>query len=83
MNILGGKQVYNANYETYAPVVIWFAILSMIIIAVTEDFMLAYAQATKSCGMYMELPPGIRTKQEKSKDYVQKLLPNLSRQKTS
>ncbi len=38
-NILGVKQVYNANYETYGPVVIWFAILSMIIIAVTEDFM--------------------------------------------
>ncbi len=81
-NILGGKQVYNANYyETYAPVVTWFAIPSMIIIAVTEDFMQAYAQATKSCGVYMELPPGIRTKQEKSKDYVLKLLKNLQRQK--
>ncbi|KAL7474516.1 LOW QUALITY PROTEIN: hypothetical protein ACHAW6_000489 [Cyclotella cf. meneghiniana] len=41
----------------------------------------AYAQATKSCGVYMELPPGIRTKQEKSKDYVLKLLKNPYRKK--
>ncbi|KAL7474679.1 hypothetical protein ACHAW6_000642 [Cyclotella cf. meneghiniana] len=31
--------------------------------------------------MYMELPPGIRKKQEKSKDYVLRLLANLYRQK--
>jgi hypothetical protein len=35
LNIHGGKQVYGVNYfETYAPVVTWFAIRFMIIIAI-------------------------------------------------
>jgi hypothetical protein len=36
LNLHGGKQVYGMNYfETYAPVVIWFAIRLMIVFGVT------------------------------------------------
>ncbi|KAL7475306.1 hypothetical protein ACHAW6_001228 [Cyclotella cf. meneghiniana] len=41
------------------------------------DFVQAYAQAPIECDMYMELPPGIKTKHGISKDYVLKLLANL------
>ena len=66
---------------TYAPVVTWFAIRFMIIIAIflswamwKIDFLQAYAQAPIEYDMYMELPPGIETKHGNSKDYVLKLL---------
>ena len=89
LNIHGGKQVYGANYyETYAPVVTWFAIRFMIVLAILLgwamrqiDFVKAYAQAPIECDMYMELPPGIETKHGNSKDYVVKLLANLYSQK--
>ena len=89
MNIHDGKQVYGASYyETYAPVVTWFAIRFMIILAIflgwamrQIDLMQAYAQAPIKCDMYMELPPGIKTNSGNSKDYVLKLLANLYGQK--
>jgi hypothetical protein len=89
LNIHGGKQVYGVNYfETYAPVVTWFAIRFMIILAIFSswamrqiDFVQAYAQAPIECDMYMELPPGIETQHGNSKDYVLKLLANLYGQK--
>jgi hypothetical protein len=89
LNIHDGKQVYCVNYyETYAPVVTWFAIRFMITLAIfliwamrQIDFMQAYAQAPIECDMYMELPPGIETKHGNSKDYVLKLLANLYGQK--
>jgi hypothetical protein len=89
LNIHGGKQVYGVNYfETYAPVVTWFAIRFMIIIAIfltwamrQIDFVQAYVQAPIECDMYMQLPPGIETKHGNSKDYVLKLLANLYGQK--
>ena len=89
LNIHGGKQVYGANYyETYAPVVTWFAVRFMLVLAILHgwamrqvDFVQAYAQAPIECDMYMELPPGIETKHGNSKDYVLKLLANLYGQK--
>jgi hypothetical protein len=35
LNIHGGKQVYHANYfKTYAPVVTWFGIQFMMVLAI-------------------------------------------------
>jgi hypothetical protein len=89
LNIHGGKQVYGMNYfETYAPVVTWFAIRCMIALAVMVglflrqiDFIQAYPQAPIETDMYMELPLGIETRHGNSKDHVLKLLANLYGQK--
>jgi hypothetical protein len=53
LNLHGGKQIYGMNYyETYAPVVSWFAIRLMIIFGIDfnwslrqVDFIMAYPQA--------------------------------------
>jgi hypothetical protein len=75
-------------YETYAPVVTWFAIKLLIVIGILfgwalrqVDFIMAYPQAPIECDMYMELPQGIRTSEGDSKDYVLKLLKNFYGQK--
>ena len=89
LNLHGGKQVYGMNYyETYAPVVTWFAIRLLIVIGIIfgwalrqVDFIMAYPQAPIECDMYMELPQGIRTSEGDSKDHVLKLLKNIYGQK--
>ena len=89
LNLHGGKQVYGVNYyETYAPVVTWFAIRLLLVMALILklsskqiDFVMAYPQAPIEMDMYMELPAGIETKHGNSKDYVLKLLRNLYGQK--
>ena len=68
LNLHGGKQVYGMNYfETYAPVVTWFAIRLMIIFgnifgwALRQvDFVMAYPQAPIEMDIYMELLQGCR-----------------------
>jgi hypothetical protein len=76
------------NYETYAPVVMWFAIRLLIIIAIILvlalcqiDFIMAYPQADIEMDMYMPLPYGIEVKRGNSRDHVLKLLKNLYGQK--
>lgn len=89
LNIHGGKQTYGVNYfDTYAPVVTWFAIRLIIIFAVSlkyclkqVDFVMAFPQAPIENDMYMELPAGIRTKHGNSKDYVLQIVANLYGQK--
>jgi hypothetical protein len=89
LNLHGGKQVFGMNYfETYAPVVTWFAIrvtvtLSIILsLALRQiNFVQAYPQAPIETDMYMELPQGIETRHGNSKDHVLKLLANLYGQK--
>ena len=75
-------------YETYAPVVTWFAIRLMIIFAIIfrwslrqVDFVMAYPQAPIEMDIYMELPQGIETAQGNSKYHVLKLLKNIYGQK--
>ena len=75
-------------YETYAPMVTWFAILFLITQAIILtwsmrqiNFVQAYIQAPIEHDMYMELPQGIQTKHGNSKDYFLKLLANLYSQK--
>ncbi len=69
LNLHGGKQIYGMNYyETYAPVVTWFAIRLMIIFGIIfqcslrqVDFIMVYPQAPIKMDIYMELPQGINT----------------------
>ncbi len=89
LNLHGGKQIYGMNYyETYAPVVSWFAIRLMVIFGIIfkwflrqVDFIVAYPQAPIEMDIYMELPQGIETRIGHSKDYVLKLLKNIYGQK--
>jgi hypothetical protein len=86
LNLLHGrKQVYGMNYfETYTPVVIWFAIRLMIIFLIIfcwafrqVDFVMAYPQAPIETDIHMELPQGIQTKHGNSKEHVLKLEKNI------
>jgi hypothetical protein len=75
LNLHGRKQVYRMNYfETYTPVVTWFAIRLMIIFGIVfcwalqqVDFVMVYPQAPIKMGIYIELPQGIQTKHGNSK----------------
>jgi hypothetical protein len=85
LNLHGGKQEFGTNYyETYAPVVTWFAIRLLIVFGILFhwalcqfDFAMAYPQAPIKMDMYMELSTGIHTKHGNSKDHVLKLLANI------
>jgi len=89
LNLHGGKQEDGINYyETFAPVVTWFAIPLLIIFgqlfgwALRQvDFVMAYPQAPIEMDMYMELPQGIVVKGADSKQHVLKLLANIYDQK--
>jgi hypothetical protein len=89
LDLHGGKQVYGMNYfETYAPVVTWFAIMLMIVFGIIfcwarwqVDFVMAYPQAPVEMDISMELPQGIKTATGNSKDHVLKLLKNIYGQK--
>ena len=82
LNLHGGMQEYGVNYyETYSPVVTWFAIRLMIVFSILFnramrqiDFVMAYPQAPIEMDMYMELPQGIKTEHGNSKDHVLKVL---------
>jgi hypothetical protein len=71
-------------FETYAPVVTWFAIRLMIIFGIIfcwalrqVDFVMAYPQAPIKMDIYMELPQGIQTAHGNSKEHVLKLEKNI------
>ena len=89
LNVHGGKQTFGENYfDTYAPVVTWFAIRLLIICAIVlnwqlrqVDFIMAYAQAPIECDMYLQLPDGIETESGNSRTHVLKLLRNVYGQK--
>jgi hypothetical protein len=89
LNFHGGKQEFDTNYyETYAPVVTWFAIQLLIVFGLLfnwalrqVDFVMAHPQAPIKVNMYMELLTGIYTKHRNSKDHALKLLANIYGQK--
>jgi hypothetical protein len=89
LNLHGGKQIYGIDYfETYAPVVTWFAIRLMIIFGIIfcwalcqVNFVMAHLQAPIKIDIYMELPQGIQTAHENSKDHTLKLEKNIYGQK--
>jgi hypothetical protein len=89
LNLHGGKKEFGMmDYDTYAPVVTWFAICLRIVFGILfdwslwqVDFIMAYPQALIEMGMYMEIPQVIHLKNGNSKDLVLKLLANLYGQK--
>ncbi len=75
-------------YETYEPVVTWFAVRLMIIFGILfqwllqqVDLIMAYPQVPIKMNIYMELPQGIETAEGNSEDHVLKLLKNIYGQK--
>jgi hypothetical protein len=67
-------------FETYSPVVTWFAIRLMIFFGIIfcwalqqVDFVMAYPLAPIEMDIYMELPQGIQTKHGNFKEHVLKL----------
>ncbi len=89
LNLHGGKQIYGMKYfETYTPVVTWFAIRLMIIFGIIfcwaihqVHFVMAYPKAPIEMDIYLELPQGIQTAHGNSKDHVLKLEKNIYGQK--
>jgi hypothetical protein len=88
LNLHGGRQVYGNYFETYAPIVTWFAIRLMIIFGIIfcwalqqVDFVMVYPQASIKMDIYMELPQGIRTTHGNSKDHGSNLEKNIHGQK--
>jgi hypothetical protein len=89
LNLHGDKQVYGMNYfETYTPIVTWFAIRLVIVFGIIflwalcqANFVMAYPQAPIEEDIYMEIPQGIETATGNSNDKVLKLLKNIYGQK--
>ena len=85
MNVQGGKQTLGVNFfNTYAPVVTWFAIRLLIIIAMVLlwdirqiYFVIAYPQSPIECDMYLKIPEGVETDQGFNKPQIFKLLKNI------
>ncbi len=83
------QQEFGINYyETYTPIITWFAIQLMIVFALVfgwclgqVDFVLAYRQAPIEMDMYTELPDGIEPEGGIKTPHVLKFLSNLYEQK--
>ena len=88
INVHGGRQEFGVNYwETYSPVVSWYAIRFFLTLSIINlwhsrqiDFVLAFPQAPIECEMYMEVPRGFTVKGER-KSFCLKLISNLYGQK--
>ena len=80
----GGKQELGVNYwDTYAPVVSWTSVRTMLIISNIHklysksiDFTLAYSQAPTKSNVYLFAPAGIKMNFQ-GRDCVLKLRQNL------
>ena len=88
MNVHGGGAIYVNYFNSYAPVVMWFVIRLLIIIAVVLfwelrlfDFVLAYTQAPIKCDVYLKIPDSVEMDQGSNKPHILKLLKNIYGQK--
>ena len=89
LNVHGGQQVHGVNYfETYSPVVHWFSVRLLYIIALLNkwhtrqiDFVLAYPQADIECEMFMKLPLGLKVPGASRATHALKLKKNIYGQK--
>eukprot|EP00957_Ditylum_brightwellii_P121162 9240681-Ditylum_brightwellii.AAC.1 len=80
----GGQQQWGVNfYETYAPVVTWASVRSLLIMSKlynlnfrSIDFVLAYPQAEVKATIYLASPAGIKISTD-GEDVVLKLKKNL------
>jgi len=86
LNAHGGQQVHGIHYwDTYAPVVTWFAIRLMLTLVLlykwstlTVDFVLAYPQADVDSEIFIKLPRGINFGPNISRlSHVLKLIKNI------
>ena len=85
LNIHGGQQEYGLHYtETYSPVVQWFTVRLILILAKLNnyhtkqiDFILAYPQADIPFDNYMKLPKGVSTVKGDRNSQVLKLKKNI------
>ena len=85
LNIHGGQQEFGIHYtDTYSPVVSWFAVRLILIIAKLAgyrtrqiDFVLAYPQADIPYDNYMHLPHGVKSSTGKRGYHVLKLKKNI------
>ena len=83
------KQTYGANYfDTYAPVVTWFAVRLMIIFDLVFrwtlkqiDFIMTYPRTPIKGYLYMDITHDIFVKNSNSCDYTLKLLVKIYDQK--
>eukprot|EP00957_Ditylum_brightwellii_P133687 10192844-Ditylum_brightwellii.AAC.2 len=81
LNVHGGQQVQGVNYwETYGPVVTWFAIRLLLILSLLNnwstrriDLVSAYPQTLIECNLFMALPARIAMKDGNSKTHVLRL----------
>ena len=91
LNVHGGNQTFGEKYfDPYSSVVTWFSIRLLIICAIVlnwqlrrVDSIMAYAQASIECDIYLHPPDGIETKSGKIRTQVLKLLRNVYDQKQS
>ena len=89
LNVHGGQQEHGVNYfETSSPVVHWFSVRLLYIIAFLNkwhtrqiDFVLAYPQADIECEMYMKMPLGLKVPGASRNTYALKLKKNIYRKK--
>lgn len=81
----GGQQTYGVNFwETYSPVVTWYSIRAMLIVALINDwhtrqldFVLAFPQADLKVDIYMKIPWGFNAVTPDGQPAVLKLVKNL------
>ena len=89
LNVHGGQQEKGVNYnDTYSPVVGWFSIRILLVLALLNDwstrqidFVLAFPQATIEFDLYMKLPAGTILAEGNSETHVLLLHKNLYGQK--
>jgi len=81
----GGMQTWGENYwETYAPVVNWLSVRTLMIISILHDldtrsmdFILAFPQADLDVDVFMELPFGFEQQSSDGQRHVLKLNKSL------
>ena len=89
LNVHGGQQEHGINYfETYSPVVNWFSVRLLYIMALLNqwhtrqiDFILAYPQADIEVEMFMQLPKGLKVEGAHRDTHALRLKKNLYGQK--
>ena len=86
----GGQQRHLVSFdETYAPVVNWFVLHTLLTISLIKgwkskqlNMVLAYPQADVKTNIYMKIPFGLKVKESgDKKDYLLKLKRNIYRLK--
>jgi len=89
LNLDGSRMIKGKHYElTCSPVVRWFSVRLLLTLSIVNgwhttqiDYVLTYPQAPIEREIYVEIPRGMKLKDEKKGDYVLKLHRNIYSQK--